>query len=184
MITLIHGSFENEIVKIPSGSVDLIATDPPYTNGKKGKDRVDVLAGHKIQTDLDLDFIAKEHYRILKPNSFYAFFGQMPSINEWYNAAYNAGFEWKKQVIWNKKNGNVRGANQIEDIVENIYIFKKGEPKFNKVSVSYEEQARMNIENGLKIDSVFRQLRYWKGVAQGKMIIFITEDFMKEPLKH
>jgi site-specific DNA-methyltransferase (adenine-specific) len=166
MIELQNRECLDLLKSMPNNSIDFVCIDPPYTDGK-GKD---VLGGHKIQTKLDLQAIANELYRVAKPNTFYAFFGQMPTIIEWYNAAVKAGFVWKQQVIWNKKNGNCRQNNQLENIVENIYIMKKGNPIFHKINIEYEEQARMNIDNGAKIDSVFRQLSYWKGIAEGKII--------------
>lgn len=69
---------------IESNSIDSIIIDPPYN----------VLKGHKIETKIDIPKLTKEFFRVLKGEGFYAFFGQMPYILQWYNAA-NELFNWK-----------------------------------------------------------------------------------------
>ena len=92
-----------ELMKdIPSGSIDAVITDPPYTDGKKN-----VLEGHIIQTQIDINRFTKDVYRILKPNSFYAFFGQMPTILAWYNSAIENGFKFRIDIVWCKKKGGL-----------------------------------------------------------------------------
>ena len=117
--------------EIDSNSIDLICIDPPYTDGK-----TDVLAGHKIQTKLDIQAITNEHFRVLKPNSFYACFGQMPTILAWYNAAIEAGFVFRQQIVWAKRSGFIHGDKHLAITDELIWIFKKGNPKYNKTDAN------------------------------------------------
>jgi DNA modification methylase len=66
MITLIHGSFEDEILKIPSGSVDIMVFDPPYK----------YLENQRLETEFDEALLVSESKRILKKNGMIAFFGR------------------------------------------------------------------------------------------------------------
>ena len=89
---------------IPNGSIDAVITDPPYTDGK-----INVLDGHILQTQININEFTKQVYRVLKPNSFYACFGQMPTILAWYNAAIENGFKFRIDIVWCKKKGGQGG---------------------------------------------------------------------------
>jgi site-specific DNA-methyltransferase (adenine-specific) len=141
--------------ELPDNSVDFITIDPPYTDGKGN----DVLAGHKIQTVLDLDLIAKELYRVAKPNTFYAFFGQMPTIISWYNAAVKAGFKFRIDIVWAKKKGGLGGNLQLKRSHELIYICSKGNPNYAKTKGIYSDVSQALIEyNLMDIETIFRRM--------------------------
>jgi site-specific DNA-methyltransferase (adenine-specific) len=147
------------MAQLPDNSVDCVVTDPPYG----------ILKGHKIETKLDLDLLANEFYRVLKPNSFYAFFGQMPTIVDWYLAAVKAGFKFRIDIVWCKKKGGMGGNLQMKRSHEIIYIFSKGEVNYYKTKEIYSDVSQALVEYNLNdIQSVYRQLSYWKGIAQGK----------------
>src|SRR5574343_273199 len=129
--------------QLPNESVHAIIPDAPYTDGKR-----DVLAGHKIQTKLDILAITKEHYRILKPNSFYAFFGQMPTILAWYNAAIEAGFEFVEDITWAKRMITSPYL-EIQRTFENIFIFRKGKPKFYNTQKRCEDLKTPALHFGI-----------------------------------
>lgn len=169
MIDIKQGDCLELMKNIPDGSVDCILTDPPYN----------LLKGHKIETGVDIATFTKEVYRILKDDTFYAFFGRMPSILDWHNEAIKSGFKFKIDIIWNKKNGNLRQKNQLENIVELIWIYKKGNPVFKKINYPYEEVAVQNVFNGAKADSIMRNLSYWKGIAKGKDLVSKSRNIKK-----
>ena len=146
--------------KLEDNSIDAIITDPPYG----------LLKGHRIETDVDINNFSQEAYRLLKNNSFYVFFGRMPSILNWHNEAIKAGFSFKIDIIWNKKNGFIRQKNQLENIIELIWVYKKGNAKFNRIEYPYEQVFLNNVQNGAKTTSILRNLSYWKGIAQGKIL--------------
>lgn len=159
---------EEGLMQLDNESIDFVCIDPPYTDGKGN----DVLNGHKIQTKLDILAITKEHYRVLKPNSFYAVFGQMPTILKWYEAALQSGFKYKIDIVWAKKKGGQGGNLQMKKSHELIYIFSKGEVNYYKTNGIYSDVSQGQTEFGIKdIESVYRQLNYWKGIAQGKKLI-------------
>ena len=106
--------------EIPDGMFNFICTDPPYGYLK-----------HKIETNVNIDLFFKESYRILKDNSFIAFFGIQPYLTKWINKALKNGFKYKAEIIWYKRNS----TNIFSDMTrwyENIIIMQKGKRKFNK----------------------------------------------------
>lgn len=148
--------------QLDNESIDFVCIDPPYTDGNG----TDVLKGHKIQTQLDILAITKEHYRVLKPNSFYAVFGQMPTILAWYNAAITIGLKFTQEIVWSKRVITMtRNFNRNHEL---IYIFKKGNANFYKLDAKYEDTTGADIYCGIKsIESLLRELSYWKGLVKG-----------------
>jgi len=82
--------FKNKIEKsdyvnftksIPNESRSFACFDPPYS---KGNNKGDVLKGHKIQSNVNIPYLVSEVWRVLKKDSFFAIFGQMPSISAWH----------------------------------------------------------------------------------------------------
>ncbi len=162
-----------ELMKdIPNGSIDAVITDPPYTDGK-----TNVLEGHILQTQIDINEFTKEVYRVLKPNSFYACFGQMPTILAWYNSAIENGFKFRIDIVWCKKKGGQGGNLALKKSHELIYIFSKGSPNYFKTNGEYTDVSQGQCETGIKdIETVFRQLSYWRGIANGKELVFDTDN--------
>jgi len=160
-----------ELMKdIPNGSIDCVVTDPPYTDGK-----TNVLDGHIIQTQIDINRFTKEVYRVLKPNSFYACFGQMPTILAWYNSAIENGFKFRIDIVWCKKKGGQGGNLALKKSHELIYIFSKGSPNYFKTTGLFSDVSQALIEYNLKdIESIFRHLSYYKGIAEGRKL----QDFV------
>lgn len=157
-------SCENGLKNLESNSIDFVCIDPPYTDGIN-----DVLKGHKIQTKLDIDLITKEHFRVLKENSFYAVFGMMPTIVTWYQSAINAGFVFKEDITWVKRQTSNPFSSPLR-MKELIYIFKKGNPKFYKTKGLYEDVKLPLIDVGcLNIDSIHRYIsELWSIIKNNK----------------
>ena len=138
---------------------DFICIDPPYTNGKKkGKGKRDALSGHKIQTELDLNHVASEMYRVLKDDSFYVFFGQMPTIVEWHLAAVKAGFEFVEHISWIKR-ANTAICLPIMRGHESIFIYRKGKAKYVKTKGKYEDIKLPLLDvGGISIEGIKRYI--------------------------
>ena len=150
-----------ELIKdIPNGSIDCVVTDPPYTDGK-----INVLEGHILQTQININEFTKEVYRVLKPNSFYACFGQMPTILAWYNSAIENGFKFRIDIVWCKKKGGQGGNLALKKSHELIYIFSKGSPNYFKTKGNYSDVSQGLVEYNLKdIETIFRHLSYYNSV--------------------
>ena len=129
------------LATIPNESIDFCCIDPPYN----------VLKGHKIETKIDIPLLTKEVNRILKPNSFYSIFGQMPTIVNWYIETMNL-FEWEQDITWVKRHCTAVYLPILRQ-KELIYIFAKGNAKFYDTKGKYEDvklplfiDGLMNIE--------------------------------------
>jgi len=157
--------YEDYTKTIANNSVDFVCIDPPYTDGK-----TDVLAGHKIQTKIDISHVVSEAYRIAKDNSFFAVFGQMPTIAVWHTEILKAGFEWKEDITWVKR----KPSNQYLEILrqkELIYIYSKGQVKFNKTKGNFDDlKIPLLLHKLYDIDSCrkYLQARY---INKTKIII-------------
>jgi len=159
---ILNISCEDGLSQLGDCSVDMICIDPPYTDGK-GKD---VLKWHKIQTKIDILAVTKEHFRVLKPNCFYAVFGQMPTILAWYNAAIESGFKWKIDIVWCKRDSPL--SLRLNKVHELIYIFTKGSSDYYNYKADYADIKIPDTLFGLfNIESVFRELSFWKAKAKG-----------------
>lgn len=175
MIDLRLGDCLELMKDIPDGSVDAVICDPPYTDGENSKN--DLLSGHKIQTSFSIADVTKEFYRILKPNSFYAFFGAMPTIRAWDLAAVNAGFNFRIDIVWCKKRGGMGGNLYMKRSHEMIYVFSKGSPNYYKTKGVWSDVSQALVEYDLcDIESVFRHLSYYKGLSEGKELKGTVSD--------
>jgi len=158
---------EEGLLQIDDKSIDFVCIDSPYTDGVNSKN--DVLKNHKIQTKLDILAITKEHFRVLKNDSFYALFGMMPTILAWYNAAIESGFKFKQEIIWCKRDAPV--SVRLNKVHESIFIFTKGEQSWYNYKDKYADIKISDTLFGLyNIESVFRELSYWISVAKGNNV--------------
>ncbi len=91
-------------------SIDTILTDPPFVNSDNEWDK-----------DFDFDIWIKEAFRILKKDGVLAIFGQ--NITYWQRnlKILEAGFYFKKEIIWDKGRAGIGNCQSHE----NISIFSK-----------------------------------------------------------
>ena len=139
--------------ELKSNSIDCIIKDPPYG----------ILTGHKIETQIDIDLLMSECFRVLKKDSFLAFCGVMPTISDWYLAAKKAGFVFKEEIIWCKRVMSSPFA-KVSRVKENIYIMQKGNAQFYKTDGVYEDIKMPLYLDGLynisSINRVIADLKY------------------------
>ncbi len=114
---------------IEDNSIDCIMTDPPY--GILGKDNL-------IETNIDTDVFFKYAYRILKDDTFIAFFGQYPTLPRWTRSAEDAGFKYVDHIAWIKRipSGGIQPLSRAH---ESFMIYKKGKPSYIKTKGKYED---------------------------------------------
>jgi DNA modification methylase len=142
--TLYNGNCYDILDSFEPNSIDAIITDPPYTDGK-GKD---ALAGHKIQTLIDIPLFMEKANRVLKKDSFLAFTIQSPYDLEWRMAAAKY-FDFRIDLVWAKKKGGMGGNLQMKRSHENIYIFSKGQINYFKTKGNYSDVSQALVENNL-----------------------------------
>ena len=116
-ITLQHGDCLELMNQIPSNSIDLVVTDPPYsmkhskggcTNNKMKNSWTGKLkAGNKvIDFDADIKFSEwlPEVYRVLKNKSHCYIFCNDKNIQDLLNEATRCGFKESNILVWIKNN--------------------------------------------------------------------------------
>lgn len=129
---------------IPSDSIDLVVTDPPYkitARGNAGNSggmmQQKLSMQGKIFTHNDIkpsDYIP-ELYRILKDGSHCYIMTNHVNLHEMLNVAKESGFHFIKSLIWNKGN-KIMGQYYMSQF-EYILFFRKGKgKKINKCGTS------------------------------------------------
>lgn len=136
---LILGDSIEELQKIPSESVDIIVTDPPYGLNKAG-----------IHNDCDLSTFYHSLvgcYRVLKPDSFYVTFFSTKYLDKLF---INNPFSYFWQFILSCPNGQVNSPIGYSKYMSCI-VFKKGNPKLqtrNKDIFSASPGRKIEPEEG------------------------------------
>ena len=120
------------MASIPSGSIDMVLTDPPYgmdfnSNHRKEKHK-------KIENDGDLfwlDSFVGEIYRIAKNNTAHYVFCSFHNVDK-FKVAIEKKFKLKNILIWEKNNtsmGDLKG--DFAPKYEMIMFFHKGRRLIN-----------------------------------------------------
>lgn len=104
---------------VPSGSVDLIITDPPYGITACDWD---------IKPDIPRFF--SEAWRVLKPNGACIVFGTVKSGLDW---IIESRKEFRYEMVWEKSNSTcfVKANEMPLRIHEMIFVFFRSKPTFN-----------------------------------------------------
>lgn len=137
MIDLRCGDCLEVMKDIPSESIDLIVTDPPYlikykTNRRKNKTH-DFCS--EILNDDNYDLISnyiKQCYRIMKDNTAMYMFCNCDRVDFFKQELEKAGFKVKNMIIWVKNNhtaGDLKA--QFGKQYEIIFLVNKGRCLFN-----------------------------------------------------
>jgi len=95
-LTLIHGDCFNILPKIPTNSMDLILTDPPYNRGKF--EHYDGLPDKEFWQYMEKWL--KESFRILKEDGHLYFTCSQEQIWQYKEIAEKVGFKFKHLLIW------------------------------------------------------------------------------------
>jgi len=119
-IDLIKGDCLDIMSKLKDNSIDAIITDPPYGT-----------TACKWDSVIDFDLMWKQLNRIIKPNGAIVLFGAEPfsSALRMSNIK-NYKYEW----FWikNRPTGIMLAKRQPMRNVENILVFYKSQPKYNR----------------------------------------------------
>lgn len=122
--TIILGDCLNVLPQIPSNSVNLVLTDPPYLVGYKDR------SGRSIQNDKDDAWLKPafaELYRVLKKDSFAVSFYGWPHIDRFMAAWKAAGFRIAGHLVFPKRYTSTTRHLRYQH--EQAYLLAKGWPK-------------------------------------------------------
>ncbi len=120
---IIQGDCVEVLQSIPSETVDLVLTDPPY--GVRYRDR----QGRSIANDDILDPVLKafpEIYRVMKPDTFCICFYGWNRIDAFFQAWTGAGFRPVGHIVWQKSYASK--SSFLEARHEQAYLLAKGSP--------------------------------------------------------
>jgi len=112
---LMHGDCLERMKEIPSGSVDMILTDPPYGMDFQSNRRVVNAKFAKIANDKSLDWVDQfidECHRVMVDNSAMYFFCSWHNI-DYFKLAIERKFKLKNMIVWVKNNhgsGDLKGG--------------------------------------------------------------------------
>jgi DNA modification methylase len=129
---------------LPSESIDLVVTDPPYgikyysnwSKDKEYRDKVSTVNGIKNdENNIDfLELVATELFRLLKNNTHLYWFTRWDKVEEQKPMLERVGFKVKNNIIWMKNNwsmGDLKGAYAGQ--YECILFCQKGRRELNEV---------------------------------------------------
>jgi DNA modification methylase len=131
-----HGDCFELLPTLPDGCIDAVITDPPY--------------GIKLDTwdnPIDIPTFTRQIKRVLKPNGFYAFFGQMPTLLNWCNYAQEAGFSWLEHITWVKR--AVTPTGRLSRTKEEIMVYGLKNKTFWKKDDLYADVVLPKIYTGI-----------------------------------
>lgn len=102
--------------QLPSGSVDLIVTDPPYLMNYRSNRRVKAEKFNHIANDVNAHDLISEYlaecYRVLKDDTAIYVFCSWHHI-DFFKTEFERHFKLKNVIVWNKNNhgsGDLKGA--------------------------------------------------------------------------
>jgi DNA modification methylase len=130
---------------IPDNSIDAVITDPPYGIGIA-----------KWDTVIDIPKFTSEVKRVLKKDGFYAFFGQMPTVINWINAANEEKMKYKEHIVWAKRATSAIGLN-LHRTHESLFIYCLSSKKFYKNKGCYQD---------IKIPLLFTHCLNWETIER------------------
>jgi site-specific DNA-methyltransferase (adenine-specific) len=120
---VIHGDCIDVMRTMPSCSVDLVVTDPPYLVKYTPRD------GRRIANDNNDAWLQpsfREIYRLLKPDSFCVTFYGWPWVDRFMAAWRQAGFRPVSHLTWTKEHSSRKGYTDGHHEVG--YLLAKGRP--------------------------------------------------------
>ena len=135
-IKLINGNCLDTLKNIPSESIDLIVTDPPYPTTSRGNAgnsggmlQKDINKKGKVFTynNINCKEYAPEFYRLLKDGSHCYVMTNHINLIDMLNTFTDVGFHFIKSLIWNKGN-KIMGQYYMSQY-EYILFFRKGKGK-------------------------------------------------------
>lgn len=136
MIKLYNCDNAELMAKLPSKSIDVICTDPPYL----------YLKNQKLERVFDEQKFFSECKRLLTKKGFIVLFGRGESFYRWNTILADLGFTFKEEIIWNKSHCT-SPLMRLSRVHETISIFTKGKGTINKVKVPYLEMKSHDLDS-------------------------------------
>jgi len=120
---ILDGDCTRILSTLPSASVDLVVTDPPY--GVRYRDRLNRTIANDDRPERILGAF-NDLYRVLKPDTFCVSFYGWNRVDAFLAAWRRAGFVPVGHLVWHKSYASSRGF--LETRHEQAYLLAKGHP--------------------------------------------------------
>jgi DNA modification methylase len=120
---IVQGDCVQVLKSLPSTSIDLVVTDPPYLVNYRDR------SGRTIKNDTRNAGVLEafsDAYRVLKPHSFCVSFYGWNRVDEFFGAWRKAGFRPVGHIVWQKDYSSSSGFLQYRH--EQAYLLIKGNP--------------------------------------------------------
>lgn len=121
---IIQGDCVQVMQTLPSQSINLVLTDPPYLVNYKDR------SGRSIANDAgngDCLQAFIDAYRVLKPDSFCISFYGWSRVDAFFSVWRQAGFQPVGHIVWQKNYASRTGLLQYRH--EQAYVLAKGNPR-------------------------------------------------------
>jgi adenine-specific DNA-methyltransferase len=125
---VVTGDCLTVLPQLPSGSVDMVLTDPPYLVRYQSRD------GRRVPNDDTDTWLAPtfaEAYRVLKRDRFCVSFCGFTQADRFLAAWKAAGFRVLEHLIWRKRYPSSTGC--VRRYHEQAYVLAKGHPRRPKM---------------------------------------------------
>ena len=154
--TLILGDCLEVMRRIPDGGVTALITDPPYGIGLDEWD-----------TPVDLPAFMAEAWRVTR--DYLSFFGQMPSIANWHNAAVKQGFRFVEDIAWVKRLVVPAGP-RLGRSKESIYIYaRRPGVRYHTVKGPFEDVKLPGVQvDTMTLEGIDRHIKDLRSKLEGK----------------
>lgn len=120
---IIEGDSAQVLRELPAGSVDLIATDPPYLVNYRDRD------GRSLRNDNNASGVMpvfEPMARLMKPNSYAVCFAGWSALPQFTAAWEAAGLRIVSQIIWQKRYASRKSFTEYRH--ESAFVLAKGRP--------------------------------------------------------
>ena len=122
---VVCGDTFEAIKKIPTKSIDMVCTDPPYG-----------IMLDEWDQPINIPYFVSQVSRILKDDGFFVWFGQMPTMIDWINES-NKRFKFLEHVVWVKR--AIAPSGRLARTHESFFVYSKGNTEFKKLKGRYED---------------------------------------------
>jgi site-specific DNA-methyltransferase (adenine-specific) len=129
---VIHGDCIEVLKTMPSESIDLVVTDPPFLVNFRDRDGRS-FANDNPNNATWLKPAFSEVYRVLKPDKFCISFYGFHHTDKYLNAWRSAGFRTLDLIVWSKQYTSSEGFIQRDH--ESAYLLAKGKPRKPRVKL-------------------------------------------------
>ncbi|MFV0397941.1 MAG: DNA-methyltransferase [Bacteroidales bacterium] len=157
----------NLMTEMPSESVDIILTDPPYL----------YLTNQKLDRSFDENRFFSEAKRILTEDGFIVLFGRGTSFYRWNTLLSLLDFTFKEEIVWNKSYSS-SPLLPISRIHETISISTKNRGIINKTKIPYVEMKAVDI------GKIERDINRLNTVFSSEKIFSALTDYFKSGKIH